>query len=133
MKLIQIAKILKGQDGVVWKNELFRFDHLGNCSVYDLNQIKKGEVVGLLPFAQFVLDKVDIITPHNNATFWGKDYFCETDEFPLLYTSGIIFQNSKQFLVTFQINCTLVLFYTAITYLEKLVNLNSIPKIFFYM
>ena len=54
-------------------------------------------------------------------------------EFPLLYTSGIIFQNSKQFLVTFQINCTLALIYTAITYLEKFVNLNSIPKIFFYM
>ena len=54
-------------------------------------------------------------------------------EFPLLYTSGIIFQNSKQFLVTFQINCTLALIYTTITYLEKFVNLNSIPKIFFYM
>ena len=87
MKLTQIAKILKGQDGVVWKNELFRFDHLGNCSVYDLNQTKKGEVVELSPIAQFALDKVDIITPHNNATFWGKDYFLETDEFPLLYTN----------------------------------------------
>lgn len=87
MKITQIAKILKGQDGVVWKKELFRFDHLGNCSVYDLNQIEEGKVVELSPITQFALDKYDLIVPHSNATFWGKDYFCDTDEFPLLYTN----------------------------------------------
>lgn len=40
-------------------------------------------------------------------------------EFPLLCTRGMIFQNGKQFLVTFQIKCTLLLIYTAVTYLEN--------------
>ena len=86
MKVVQIAKISSGQDGVIWENELFRFDHLGNCSVYNLNDVKKEKIVELKPFAQFSLDKNHLITPHSNSVSWGADYFQKGDEFPLLYT-----------------------------------------------
>ena len=87
MKLNQIATIIKGQDGVVWKNEIFRFDHLGNCNVYNLNELVSGEITNLNPTATFTLDKAELIMPHSNATFWGAHYYAKSDEFPLLYTN----------------------------------------------
>ena len=49
MKIKQIAKIKGGQDGSIWKNELFRFDAKGECTVYDLNQIEFDNIKELEP------------------------------------------------------------------------------------
>ncbi len=95
MNILHLARILPGQDGVIWNNELFRFDGHGDCVVYDLSKLKKGAVVDLEPVARFTLDKSDLIVPHSNAVTWGKDYFSVDDEFPLLYTN--IYNNTSKF------------------------------------
>ncbi len=87
MKIKQIAKISSGQDGVVWKNHLFRFNTRGKCLVYDLLDIETNTVKELEPLGSFVLDKADIIVPHSNAVFWGTEFFAPGDEYPLLYSN----------------------------------------------
>lgn len=87
MKIKQIAKISGGQDGVIWKDQLFRFDHRGKCSVYDLCDIEAGTVKEIEPFGSFVLDKAELIAPHSNAVSWGRDFFLPSDEYPLLYSN----------------------------------------------
>jgi len=67
------------QDGAIWKNELFRLDHRGNCVVRDMDTLK--------PKAAFVLDMADVIVPHSNCVFFGCEYWQEGDEFPLLYSN----------------------------------------------
>ena len=81
MRIKQIAKIKDGQDGVVFKNYLFRFNHLGECFVYDLNDIENEAI------DKFCLDKAEELMPHSNSVVFGKEYFCPDDEFPLLYTN----------------------------------------------
>ncbi len=39
------------------------------------------------PISAFALDKVDILMPHSNAVTFGKEFFENDDEFPLLYTN----------------------------------------------
>ena len=87
MKIKQIAKISGGQDGVIRKDQLFRFDHRGKCFVYDLRDIEADTVKELEPFGSFVLDKAELIAPHSNAVSWGRDFFAPSDEYPLLYSN----------------------------------------------
>lgn len=87
MEIKQVAKMLRGQDGVIWGNELFRFEPNGECVVYNLLDIDKDKLTELVPFCSFYLDKSDLIAPHSNAVFWGSDYFDPDDEFPLLYSN----------------------------------------------
>ena len=81
MEVKQLAKIKGGQDGAVFKNYLFRFNHLGECFVYDLNDIDSGEI------STFSLDRVQELMPHSNSVMFGSEYFSPADEFPLLYSN----------------------------------------------
>ncbi len=87
MKIKQIAKISGGQDGAIWKDQLFRFDSRGKCFVYDLLDIEADKVKELEPFGTFLLDKADLIAPHSNAVSWGTEFFDPSDEYPLLYSN----------------------------------------------
>ena len=75
---------MEGQDGAVWNNLLFRFNHAGDCAVYDLEVMRAGNSTAL---CYFTLEKTDVIKPHSNSVFFGKEYFSPQDEFPLLYTN----------------------------------------------
>ena len=93
MKIWQIGTITGGQDGAIFGNELFRFDHRGNCTVHDLTELKEGEITSLTPVAQFALDRAEDIAPHCNTVAFGTEYFEASDEFPLLYCN--IYNNYK--------------------------------------
>ena len=86
MEIKKIGKIRDGQDGAIWGDELFRFNHKGECRVFKLSQLDGG-AEELLPSAEFVLDRADEIVPHSNAVFFGTEYYEEGDEFPLLYSN----------------------------------------------
>lgn len=85
MNFKKIAKIVKGQDGAIWNDFLFRFDHQGECWVYDLNSELNDEE--LTPFSTFRLGSLDKLTPHSNSVTFSNEFFTETDEFPLLFTN----------------------------------------------
>lgn len=85
MNFKKIAKIAIGQDGAIWNNFLFRFDHKGECWVYDLDGDLSGDE--LEPFSTFCLDSLDKFTPHSNSVTFSSEYFTEDDEFPLLFTN----------------------------------------------
>ncbi len=87
MTIRQVAKIEEGQDGAIWNNELFRFNGLGECLVYDLLDIEADPVKEVRPFARFRLDKADLIAPHSNAVSFGNAFFDPNDEYPLLYSN----------------------------------------------
>lgn len=78
-----IGKIHKGQDGVAWGGFLFRFDADGACYVYDLKQNDDEWAL----FSRFQLGGSESIIPHSNSVTFSRDYYCETDEFPLLFTN----------------------------------------------
>ncbi len=84
MILEKIGTVIKGQDGAIWNNLLFRFNHKGECAVYDLVKMKSGDSAA---FCNFTLEKTDIIKPHSNSVFFGKQFYAKKDEFPLLYTN----------------------------------------------
>lgn len=79
LKYEHIGTIEGGQDGAVFDEHLFRFDHLGSCSVYNTKNL---QLTG-----RFVLNKTDVFRPHSNAVCFGAEYYDKTDEFPLLYTN----------------------------------------------
>ena len=82
MKLQKIASLKDTrQDGAVNNGYLFSFDHRGICTVYEMEKLINGVAEA---YAEFVLDKNDLISPHSNSVAFGKDYFDENDEFPLL-------------------------------------------------
>ena len=83
MEFKRIGKIHKGQDGVVWGGFLFRFDADGACYVYDLKQNDDEWAL----FSRFQLGGSETIIPHSNSVTFSRDYYCETDEFPLLFTN----------------------------------------------
>lgn len=92
MKLEKIGTIMEGQDGAIWNNLLFRFNHAAKCAVYDLDQMKNGNSEAI---TYFTLDKAEKIMPHSNSVVFGSEYYAEDDQFPLLYTN--IYNNySKQ-------------------------------------
>ena len=83
MKAKKIGTIVKGQDGAMYGGYLFRFDSKGNCTVYRTDALTNDAV----PFSQFTLDKVQWMLPHSNSVAFGPHRYCETDEFPLLYSN----------------------------------------------
>jgi len=87
MKIKQVAIIKGGQDGAIFKNELFRFGSRGHCTVYDMRDIDYENVKELEPIGKFVLDRSDVLAPHSNAVCFGKEYFSPDDEYPLLYSN----------------------------------------------
>lgn len=82
MKLQKIAQLVKGQDGAIWGDLLFRFDAKGNCRVYRLKELREGAVEEI---SAFTLDRADTVAPHSNAVAFGPA--CPGEEFPLLYTN----------------------------------------------
>ena len=88
MKITPFSKIKdRRQDGAIYNGYLFSFNHLGECTVYkieDLKNCKKGEADA---FSEFSLDKNDLIVPHSNSVVFGNEFYNEKDEFPLLYTN----------------------------------------------
>ncbi len=89
MQYRRVAKIEGGQDGAIFKNILFRFDHRGLGRAYSLADVSEDVPAPLLlsPIAEFTLDAVDRIVPHCNAVAFGSEYWEEGDEFPLLYAN----------------------------------------------
>ena len=81
MESKKLGVIAKGQDGAIFNGYFFRFDADGRCNVYRLAEISEHSV----PICQFVLDKSALIVPHCNTVAFGNQYYCEADEFPLLY------------------------------------------------
>lgn len=85
MKLESVCKIKGGrQDGAINNGFFFSFNHLGECTVYKVDSLERGEGEA---FSEFVLDKVDLIKPHSNSVTFGSEYYDKDDEFPLLYTN----------------------------------------------
>lgn len=88
MKIELFSKIKGGrQDGAISNGFLFSFNYRGECTVYEtktLEILKDGEAE---IFAEFVLDKNDMLVPHSNSVMFGNEYYDEKDEFPLLYTN----------------------------------------------
>ena len=84
---IKKVAVLDGevQDGAIWGNLLFRFTSKGECMVYDVSGLPENPDCPKI--ASFILDRADIIPPHSNAAVFGKEYFAEGDEFPLLYSN----------------------------------------------
>lgn len=79
MKYQYLFDTFSGQDGAICNGYLFRFNHKGYCQVYDM------EARTLI--SSFELDRCSELAPHSNAVCFGTQYFCEGDEFPLLYTN----------------------------------------------
>ncbi|MHB1151946.1 MAG: hypothetical protein ACYCWE_11660 [Eubacteriales bacterium] len=79
LKCENIGTIAGGQDGASFGKYLFRFDHLGNCSVYNTNNFKLID--------KFALNRTNVFRPHSNAVCFGAEYYEKTDDFPLLYTN----------------------------------------------
>lgn len=88
MKIENVSKIKDGrQDGAISNGFLFSFNHHGECTVYEMNKLKKSKDGEAEVFAEFTLDKNDILVPHSNSVSFGSEYYDENDEFPLLYTN----------------------------------------------
>lgn len=87
MKIEKIGKITGGQDGAIFKNELFRFDTKGKCTVFDLSSLGQCKETPLEPISEFYLDRLDVVIPHSNAVFFGSEYYGSDDTYPILYTN----------------------------------------------
>lgn len=88
MKYKQLSKLRSGQDGAIYQGTLFRFNSKGVGFAYKMEQVlNPGDPDGVLPYVEFQLDKTDLVCPHCNAVFFGKERFDPTDEFPLLYAN----------------------------------------------
>lgn len=70
---------MAGQDGAIYGDYLFRFGPHGEGKVYSLESETE--------IGSIVLDKKDIINPHNNSTHFGNEFYAEGDEFPLMYST----------------------------------------------
>ena len=87
MKATKISTIYAGQDGAIYGNYLFRFNHKGDGFAYLLDALHAAAdpAEEATPFARFTLDGVDWMNPHSNAVFFGGERFDPADEFPILY------------------------------------------------
>ena len=83
MKFTETSHAKTGQDGAIFGNLMFRFDTMGNCLVYDTAEIDKRAELPIV--AEFSLSKNDPVIPHANSVVFGADYYCDGDEFPLIY------------------------------------------------
>lgn len=88
MKIENFSKIKGGrQDGAACNGYLFSFNSRGECTVYETKALEGVKDDEAEAFAEFVLDKNDVMGPHNNSVMFGNEYYDEKDEFPLLYTN----------------------------------------------
>ncbi len=78
-KVTPLEPILRGQDGAIIGDEIFRFNGSGKCHVISMGT---HEV-----FAEFTLDKSDVLSMHSNAVCFGPAYYAPGDPYPLLYTN----------------------------------------------
>ncbi len=85
MEIKHIGNIVGGQDGAIYGSELFRFDDLGNCWVYNLDTIDYNNATKLALKSQFKLGNIDKIVPHSNAVCFGSEFYSKEDKYPLLY------------------------------------------------
>lgn len=69
MKILNSGKIQGGQDGAIWNDFLFRFDHKGLCFVYEIKQDSAPKEI-----SSFTLDRAEEITPHSNSVMFGAEY-----------------------------------------------------------
>ena len=75
------------QDGAIWKDLFFSFNHAGECMVYDMKFAVGENICDLKLIDSFTLDKTELITPHCNSVVFGKEYYSPDDEFPVLYAN----------------------------------------------
>ncbi|MBQ8397515.1 MAG: hypothetical protein IJX53_04865 [Clostridia bacterium] len=89
MNIKHIANTHGGQDGAIFGKYLFRFNAKGLCRVYDLTLLtaEADTAVDLPLLAEFTLDRAGEIVPHSNAVGFGREFYAEGDEFPLLYSN----------------------------------------------
>ena len=89
MKFKQLANTKYGQDGAIYDGLLFRFDHQGECTVYDLADLDEGSdaAISLQPLSSFTLEFTEEITPHSNTVCFGSEYYALGDRFPLVYSN----------------------------------------------
>jgi len=88
MKVTHVADYSPGfQDGAIFGDLFFSLNSNGECRVYDLSKADESEDGMLESCASFMLDKTDIIIPHCNSVVFGSEYFCDGDEFPVLYAN----------------------------------------------
>lgn len=98
MEIKRISKVQSGQDFAIFGDYLFDFidrDERGNCAVYEMKTLLSSNGEEPEPISRFRLDKRDIISTHNNAVFFGKEYYREGDEFPILYSN--VYNNYQKF------------------------------------
>ena len=88
MKIEFFSKIKNGrQDGAIFGEYFFSFNHKGECSVYQMKTLENQKSDEAECFSEFVLDKHELIVPHSNAVMFGNEFYKAGDEFPLLYTN----------------------------------------------
>ena len=88
MKYTKLCKIRSGQDGAVFGDTLFRFNAKGEGFAYSMQEVlNPRDPDEVLSYTQFTLDRAELICPHCNAVFFGKEKFDPSDEFPLLYAN----------------------------------------------
>ena len=88
MKIQNISKIRGGrQDGAICNGFMFSFNHQGDCVVYEIDSIENMKDGEAEVFAEFTLDKKELIVPHSNSVMFGNSYYDKNDEFPLLYSN----------------------------------------------
>ena len=75
-----------GQDGAIYGKYLFSINSKGNANVYDIDSFG-GKVTPDMKIDTFTLDRAELICPHSNAVCFGREFYEEGDEFPLLYTN----------------------------------------------
>lgn len=87
MNVTPIGKIVDNiQDGAIYGKYLFAMNRYGDVSVYDIETFGK-EVAPTDKIDSFKLDKHELICPHSNAVCFGSEFYCEGDEFPLMYSN----------------------------------------------
>lgn len=84
MKINHVADIAGGQDGAIWNGYFFRFNSIGVCKVYkiDDSNIQK---ISVNYISSFSLENAGNIIPHSNSVVFGNEYYNKDDKFPLLY------------------------------------------------
>ena len=87
MKCNYLTKIIGGQDGAIFGEYLFRFEHNGVGCAYKVQDILEAKSEKVSPLCSFELDKKELVCPHSNSVSFGKEYYAEGDEFPLLYSN----------------------------------------------
>ncbi len=75
----KLSEIGGGQDGAIYDNTIFHFNHKGECVVKDFSTYED--------ICKFNLDKLECIIPHSNSVCFSKEKFEINDRFPLLYAN----------------------------------------------